>query len=109
MINATRHRHPLVNGYSGFAPPGFEETAQTMRAFPGEPALELMHRLGVTHVVVHRDTAAMQRRRALIDASPALRLVAEQDGIAIYRFGRAGDRDARGLTPSSLTPRTGSR
>ena len=21
MINATRHRHPLVNGYSGFAPP----------------------------------------------------------------------------------------
>ena len=24
MINATRHRHPLVNGYSGFAPPGLE-------------------------------------------------------------------------------------
>ena len=85
MINATRHRHPLVNGYSGFAPPGFEETAQTMRAFPGEPALRLLDQLGVTHVVVHRATAPMQRRRALIDASPALRLVAERDGIAIFR------------------------
>ena len=87
MINATRHRHPLVNGYSGFAPPDFEATAQTMRAFPGDVALDLMHRLGVTHVVVHR-TSGMERRRAAIDASPALRLVAEQDGIAIYRFGR---------------------
>ena len=85
MINATRHRHPLVNGYSGFAPPGLETTAQTMRAFPGEPALTLLASLGVTHVVVHRETAPMQRRRALIDASPALRLVAERDGIAIFR------------------------
>ena len=33
MINATRHRHPLVNGYSGFAPPGLEATAETMRAW----------------------------------------------------------------------------
>jgi hypothetical protein len=58
-----------------------------MRAFPGDVALDLMHTLGVTHVVVHR-TSGMERRRAAIDASPALHLVAEQDGIAIYRFGR---------------------
>ena len=86
MINATRHRRPLVNGYSGFAPPGFEATAQMMRAFPREDALQLLETLGVTHVVVHRATAPMQRRRALIDASPRLQLVAEQDGIAIYRI-----------------------
>jgi len=85
LINATRHRHPLVNGYSGFAPAGFQETAQTMRAFPGDEALELFHTLGVTHVVVH-PTSGMERRRPAIDASPALRLLAEQDGIAIYRF-----------------------
>ena len=85
MINATRHRHPLVNGYSGFAPPGLDETAETMRAFPGEVALDWMRTLGVTHIVVHRNTPQMQRRRALMDASPALRLVAERDGIAIFR------------------------
>jgi hypothetical protein len=87
MINATRHRHPIVNGYSGFAPPDFEATAQAMRTFPDDVALELMHKLGVTHVVVHR-TSGMEQRRAAIDASPALRLVAEEDGIAIYRFVR---------------------
>ena len=90
MINATRHRRPLVNGYSGFAPPGFEATAQMMRAFPREDALRLLETLGVTHVVVHRATAPMQRRRALIDASPRLQLVAEQDGIAIYQIVRDG-------------------
>ena len=80
MINATRHRHPLVNGYSGFAPPDLERTVKAMRAFPRGAALKRLHRLGVTHIVVHRDSAQMQRRRARIDASPALRLVVERDG-----------------------------
>ena len=85
MINATRHRHPIVNGYSGFAPPDFEATSETLATFPGYPALELMHALGVTHVVVHR-TRAMEERRTDIDTSPALRFLAEEDDIAIYRF-----------------------
>ena len=85
MINATRHGHPIVNGYSGFVPRGFDVTAQAMRAFPADAALEAMHKLGVTHVVVHA-TGGMEERRAAIEASPALRFVAEQDGIAIYRF-----------------------
>lgn len=85
MINATRHRHPIVNGYSGFAPPDFDETDEAMRTFPRYPALALMHKLGVTHVVVHR-TTGMEERRAEIDTSPALRLLAEEDGIALYRF-----------------------
>ena len=98
MINATRHRRPLVNGYSGFAPPGFEATAQMMRAFPREDALQLLETLGVTHVVVHRATAPMQRRRALIDASPRLQLAAEQDGIAVYRI--AGTKGSDPFVPN---------
>jgi hypothetical protein len=85
MINATRHRHPIVNGYSGFAPPDFDVRAEALRAFPGDAALQMMHQLGVTHVVVH-STRAMEQRRAAIDATSALRLVVEEDGIAIYRF-----------------------
>jgi hypothetical protein len=87
MVNATLHRHPIVNGYSGFAPPDFDATAQVLRTFPGDASLELMHRLGVTHVVVHR-TGGMDARRPAIDATSSLRLMAEQDGIAIYRFVR---------------------
>jgi hypothetical protein len=85
MVYATRHHRPMVNGYSGFTPPDYDATAEAMRTFPDYPALELMHRLGVTHVIVHR-TRAMQDRRAAIDASPALRLWTEQGDIAIYRF-----------------------
>ena len=83
MIYATRHRHPIVNGYSGFAPPGFDQTAQVLRGFPGAPALEELRRLGVTHVVVHPGPWT-DRRRALIAATPALQIVAQQGGIAIY-------------------------
>jgi hypothetical protein len=85
MIYATRHGHPIVNGYSGFAPRDFDARAQALRTFPGEPSLALMHELGVTHVVVHR-TGGMEERRAAIEATSALRLMAEQDGIAIYRL-----------------------
>jgi hypothetical protein len=85
MINATRYRHPLVNGYSGFAAPDFDDTEEAMRAFPDYEALEYLHKLGVTHIVVHR-TTGMERRRAEIDGSPALRLLAEENGIAIYRL-----------------------
>jgi hypothetical protein len=87
MINATRHGHPIVNGYSGFAPRDFDAIAQDLRTFPADAALERMHRLGVSHVVMHW-TAGIAARREAVDASPVLRLIAEQDGIAIYRFVR---------------------
>lgn len=84
MIYATRHRHPLVNGYSGFIPRDYDANARAMRAFPADIALERMHQVGITHVVVHM-TSGLEQRRPEIDASSALRLIAEQDGIAIYR------------------------
>jgi hypothetical protein len=57
MLNATRHRHPIVNGYSGFAPPSFNAIARAVSMFPEDGALEYMHKLGVTHVVVHSPAA----------------------------------------------------
>ena len=85
MINATRHRHPILNGYSGFAPRDFDATARALNQFPEPVALELLHRLGVTHIVVH-DRNGMETRHEAIRASPSLRLVAEEGRIAIYRF-----------------------
>jgi hypothetical protein len=83
MLNAIHHRHPIVNGYSGFVPRDFEQIAQSLRTFPSDEALETLHKLGVTHVVVH---PALAGRRPEMDASPLLRLMTEQNGIAIYRF-----------------------
>jgi len=86
LVAATRHRKPLVNGYSGFQPRGYDDMGSTLRGFPSEKALDIMRSLGVTHVVVHRGTGQMQRRRDLIAAQPALQLLDERDGIAIFRL-----------------------
>jgi hypothetical protein len=87
MLNATQHRQALVNGYSGFAPPDFDDTVQALRGFPDDIALDRIHKLGVTHVVVHR-TGDLKAREAAINSTSALRLMAEQGDIAIYRLVR---------------------
>ena len=86
LVAATRHRKPLVNGYSGFEPRGYNDLGSTLRGFPSDKAIGIMRDLGVTHVVVHRGAGQMQRRKDLIEAQPALQLIDERDGIAIYKL-----------------------
>lgn len=43
---------PRVNGYSGFAPPGFDELAATLETFPEEASFRALDRLGVRYVVL---------------------------------------------------------
>ena len=37
MYWSTYHWNPLVNGYSGYQPPSYRETAERMRTFPDQP------------------------------------------------------------------------
>ena len=69
------------------APPDFDDTVQALRRFPDDIALDRMHKLGVTHIVVHR-TGDLKAREAAINSTSVLRLMAEQDDIAIYRLVR---------------------
>lgn len=85
MLYATRHRHPLVNGYSGFTPPAFDQTAAVMRTFPDFAALEVLHTLGVTHVVIHR-TPEIEPRWDEIQRHPSLSLIADEAGMSLFRF-----------------------
>lgn len=89
MLNATRHHHPIVNGYSGFVPPGYHRIQQAVEAFPDVSALAALHEIGVTHIVVHRDWFPPDRLKQ-IEASPALRIVSQQGPIAIYRLTTGG-------------------
>ena len=43
---------PRISGYSGFAPPGFEETAATLESFPSDAAFDRIDDLGVRYVVL---------------------------------------------------------
>jgi len=52
---------PLVNGYSGYLPPPYVALRDAgCFPMPEGPALDLLRRWGVTHVLLH--TAALDRR-----------------------------------------------
>jgi hypothetical protein len=53
MYWSTQHWHRLVNGYSGFSPPDYEETLARMQGFPDDRSIERLQRLNVRYIVVH--------------------------------------------------------
>ena len=51
---STYHWKKLVNGYSGFIPPGYTRLYQEeLKGFPSEETLRRIHQLGVRYVIVH--------------------------------------------------------
>lgn len=53
MYYATRHWQPLVNGYSGFAPPSYLELLDRLRSFPDEGSIAYLRARGVRYLLVH--------------------------------------------------------
>lgn len=49
------HWHPLVNGYSGYNPPSYEEIIQKLHGFPSEEGAKYLSAIGVRRVVLHTD------------------------------------------------------
>jgi hypothetical protein len=68
--------HPLVNGYSGYFPPEYVQTAVRTEHFPDDRSFAQLRHLGVRYVVVHRDFYAPAEYIALMErmrARPELR------------------------------------
>ena len=80
MLNSTRHWKPLVNGYSGFVPASYFRHWERLQSFPSVESLLALSDIGVTHVIAHLDAMPP------FVAPPALQLIAEADGVAVYRF-----------------------
>jgi len=53
MYWSTQHWNPIVNGYSGFQPPSYDETVRSMRTFPDDDAIARLRELGVRYILVH--------------------------------------------------------
>jgi hypothetical protein len=85
MLNSTRYWRPMLNGYSGFRPPSYDETFERLRNFPDAASLQALKARGVTHVIVHGDLLAGDARAA-IAGTKSLQLLAQEDSIAIYRL-----------------------
>jgi len=86
VLASTTHWTPLVNGYSGFAPRGYEERAETLRHFPDPTAIEALHRLGVSHVIVHMGRYGAQRQHRIID------FLQRREDVAWVATGPSGER-----------------
>ena len=89
VLANTRYFQPLLNGYSSFHPESFMARGRVLNTFPSEQALAELRVLHVTHVAVHArafagryDEAALQA----VDTISELELVADEDGIRLYRL-----------------------
>ncbi|MBI4011726.1 MAG: hypothetical protein HY359_05415, partial [Candidatus Rokubacteria bacterium] len=72
LLGSTAHWRPLVNGYSGFFPPGYWRTVELLNGFPEAPALARLRELGVRHVVVYLRQLTPARRARMRAALAAL-------------------------------------
>jgi hypothetical protein len=88
VLNSTAHWKPLVNGYSGFVPRSYPGIADALRDFPGDRSRAELHRLGVSHVVIHLDAYGDRagEMASALHATPWLALVASNDQIRVYRI-----------------------
>jgi len=55
MLHSMAHYQPLVQGYSGIEPPGFEALERILMRFPDAQSLETLAWMKVTFAVVHMD------------------------------------------------------
>jgi hypothetical protein len=54
MLYSTIHWHPLVNGYSGFAPPRHDELFRKLVNFPDGTSLDALDQMGIRLAVIHK-------------------------------------------------------
>jgi hypothetical protein len=95
VLASTTHWTPLVNGYSGIAPPGFRERAEILRHFPDPATLDELNRLGASHIIVH-----LGRYRLAVRRQRILDLLEQRDDVAWVATAPGGERLYR-LTSAS--------
>jgi hypothetical protein len=108
LVNATRHWRPIVNGYSGFMPPGYMDIYRGLRRFPDAWSIGWLRANGVNRIVVHL-TAFEQLKGRLqlkkIEASPDVTLVASDSDTRIYSVRPQSAEAAEGATETQRNQR----
>lgn len=97
MYESLHHGHPLVNGVSGFVPPGYFQRVKQLETYPGTRALDLLQGLlPLEFIVWHRESASQVQgnRYEGLDRIDFLRKEVEYGRTAIYSV-QHGFRDER--------------
>jgi hypothetical protein len=89
VLNATGHRTPIMNGYSGYTPDAYRRRALSFWFFPEPWAVAAMRREGATHVMVHLEQFGPEAdgvRAALARQHELTLVAADEKGHLLYRF-----------------------
>jgi hypothetical protein len=89
VLNATGHRTPIMNGYSGITPDQYRKRALWFWFFPEAWAIETMRKEGATHVMVHLEQFAQEAesvKTALANQHELAFVAADDRGHLLYRF-----------------------
>jgi len=85
MYRGMAHRHPIVNGYSGYSPPHYDPMVLAVRQ-EDESVFTGLASLGLRHVVLNTGSDPDDTWRAYIERHPDLRFVREADGQRLYEI-----------------------
>jgi PA14 domain-containing protein len=85
MLNSTAHWKPMLNGYSGFQPPSFEENVAAFANFPDSRSIAALKSKGVTDVFVHVNETGSAVPAAL-DVTAGVHRVAADGAIVRYKI-----------------------
>ena len=84
------HWKNIVNGYSGYAPPGYRVVREAMEGFPSESTFELLNSLEVGYMLVHtqgyRPIKGREIVRRLRNFSSRVELVVHSEGDFLIRL-----------------------
>ena len=114
---STEHRRRMVNGYSGFFPPLYEELQSKGRLLPSQAAVNDLRSLGVDLVLVDLGGYQDKRRERLksnLDNLQGLEEICAIEGTMVYRIdpgsadlppSEQGERELIPLDPAQLSTR----
>lgn len=82
MLQAFTHKHPLVNGYSGFFPADYLRLRRAMARFPNAETLRLLEQVGTRYVIVTRTWLTPQRER-VVNSAGLERIYADDQAVVL--------------------------
>jgi hypothetical protein len=89
MLFDTRNWQPIVNGWSGFVPPGTVELSRAMASFPDPATISILQGLEVRHILVHLwqyPQADQPTLKQKLDTTPQLTMVDQAGDNYVYRL-----------------------
>ncbi len=90
MYYSIFHRKKIVNGYSGFLPPGYTIISESMESFPSDDTFRLLRDLEVDYILIHTRSflaeEGKQIQKQMGSFSGDVELKAAADGDFLYRL-----------------------